>query len=394
MPYSGISKEDTPKMERCVQDVMAKGKDKDRAIAICHSAIAGSSSLLNFQAATEEDILSLQASMDDVPTNEILKFVGACLAKAEINLNQDGITDEGIQQLASTIRLMPITNEHDRKKPIGVFTRGYTNEDSTECLVDGFIWSGHFPAEAKEIKNGTRKLSMDAEAELAVCSLCGTAFDTTLDYCEHMRNRTRGAVRWLYDLKSVAGGAVMHPAGTGTLFPGREGFVVISHKLEQPVIEKPQKPRKPISTGGKTMKVVCSECGHEQEIATEAEKVQAELDAKLEELQSLQAEAQEAQARIEELEGEKARAEAEVQTEKKVIERFSELAGKAGIEFATEALPSLRKADDDTFKTFVAMASRIGEQREESPTPPQPPETVVASEGDPPPVEDTWSMEV
>lgn len=369
---------------------MAKGKPKDRATAICHSAIVGSGSLLNFRAATEEDILSLQASIDDVPTNEVLKFTGACLARAEVNLNGDGITDEGIQQIASTIRLMPITNEHDRNKPIGVFTKGYTNDDSTECLVDGFIWSGHFPVEAGEIKSGTRKLSMDAEAELAVCGICGTAFTTTLEYCEHMRNRARGAVRWLYDLKSVAGGAVRHPAGTGTVFPGREGFVAISHKLEQ---KRPKK-KKVVSTGGKSMKITCDECGHEQEVATEAEKVQAELDAKLKELQDLQDEAQKAQVKIEGLEGEKEALEAEVQAGEKVIERFSELAGKAGIEFATEALPSLRKADDEVYATFVAMAARMGEREEESPRPPKQPETIVASEGDPPPAEDTWTVNV
>lgn len=394
MPYPGVSEKDTPKMERCVEGVIAKGNDKDRAIAICHSAIAGSGSLLHFQAASEEDILSLQASMEDVPTNEILKFVGACLARAEINLNRDGITDEGIQQLASTIRLMPITNEHDREQPIGVFTKGYVNEDSTECLVDGFVWSGHFPVEADEIKGGTRRLSMDAEAELAVCSACGTPFSTTLEYCEHMRHRARGAVRWLYNLQAVAGGAVKNPAGTGTVFPGREGFVAISHKMEG-VVEKPKKkPKKKVVTGGNVMEIVCSECGHEQEVVTDAEKIQAELDANLEELQSAQVQAQEAQARIEELEGEKDSLEAEVQAEKVVIERFAELAAEAGIEFANEALPSLRTADDDTFKTFVAMASRVGEQKEDSPKPPKPPETVVASEGDPPPAEDTWNMDV
>ena len=398
MPYN-VPKEKLPAMERCVKGVMDKGKDKDHATAICHTAIVGSGSLLNFQAATEADVLSLQASIGesaiwasaDIPTSEIWKFEGACLARAEVNANNDGITDEGIAQLASTIRLMPLTEEHERDKPRGIFTKGYTNEGSSECLVDGFLWAGHWPEFAGEVRSGRRKLSMDAEAQLAVCNVCGTAFSTTLEYCEHIRHRSQGAVRWLYDLTAVAGGAVKNPAGSGTVFPGREGFTVISHRLEQEeVVEPPKKPKPTRKLGGKTMKVTCSECGHEHEIATDAEKVQAELDAKLVELQALQAKDVEAQAKIEEQEGTISNLESQVEAEKKVAERFAELAGKAGIEFAQEALPSLRAADDLVFKTFVAMASRLGEQEAEQA--PRPPETVIASEGDPPATADTWTV--
>lgn len=39
MPYPGVPDELTSKMESCVTDVMAKGHDKDSAIAICHSSV-------------------------------------------------------------------------------------------------------------------------------------------------------------------------------------------------------------------------------------------------------------------------------------------------------------------------------------------------------------------
>lgn len=397
MPYTkNETSEQTKAIDRCIEGVMKKGKPKEKAIPICISAIKGSGSLLNLQAATEEDILTLQAQLADspdilaqasLPTNAILKFEGACLARAETNSNGDGITDEGIAQLASTIRLMPLTEEHE-KQPRGIFTKGYTNEDSTECLVSGFIWAGHFKSFADEVQSGARKLSMDAEAALAVCSVCGAAFTNTMEYCAHIRHRKEGAVRWLYDLTAVAGGAVKYPAGTGTVFPGKEGFTVISHKVDKLV---PKRGGSVTNIGGNRMKIVCSECGHEHEVATDAEKIQTELDAKLQELQDLQTKADEAQVKNDELQASVSNLEAQVDGEKRVVDRFAELAAEAGVDFAKEALPSLRKADDDVFKTLVAMAGRMSKGTE-APSP----QVVIASDGDPPPDEagDTWNISV
>lgn len=39
MPYPGVPNNLTQKMERCVKDVMSKGKDKSTAIAMCHAQI-------------------------------------------------------------------------------------------------------------------------------------------------------------------------------------------------------------------------------------------------------------------------------------------------------------------------------------------------------------------
>ncbi len=461
MPYPGIDPKDVPKVERCVEQVMAKGKPKDRAIAICVSAIKGNGSLLNLQAATDEDILALQAQLAEspgilaqasLPTNAILKVTGACLARSEINLNGDGITDEGIKQLADTIRLMPLTEDHD-KEPRGVFTKGYVSEDGTECLVDLFVWAGHFEKFASEIQSGVRKLSMDAEAGLAICSVCGTAFTTTAGYCDHIRHRQEGAVRWLYDLTAVAGGAVKHPAGTGTVFPGKEGFTVISHKVQAGLETTAEWWRKfwktegdiptgkfadkknrkypflnpdgapdpdgwmaawkyahkykesaviavlkrhlpkgyklegdsVTSTGGAKVKVLCPECGHEHEIETKAEELQAELNAKLTELQTAQTDAQNAK-------GDAAGLQVQLDTEKRTTERFVELAVEAGLEVAKEALPSLRTADEEVFKTLKTMASRL--KVVDKPELPKPPQQVIAADTGAPDTSDTWKLEL
>ncbi len=41
MPYTNLPKSKWETMDKCVKDVMAQGKSKDSAIAICHSSIVG-----------------------------------------------------------------------------------------------------------------------------------------------------------------------------------------------------------------------------------------------------------------------------------------------------------------------------------------------------------------
>ena len=41
MPWNGIQKDKWPQMESCVKQVMATGKAKPNAIAICHNSIMG-----------------------------------------------------------------------------------------------------------------------------------------------------------------------------------------------------------------------------------------------------------------------------------------------------------------------------------------------------------------
>ena len=41
MPYSNVPEDKQEAMERCVKKVMADGKEKENAIAICHDSIVG-----------------------------------------------------------------------------------------------------------------------------------------------------------------------------------------------------------------------------------------------------------------------------------------------------------------------------------------------------------------
>jgi predicted nucleic acid-binding Zn-ribbon protein len=389
MPYSGVPGELTEKMESCVTQVMSQGKDKDAAIRICKTSLTGSFSDypgLKLTAATEEDIAELQLSVEAaVSGNAILKFVGAKLAMAEVNKNRDGITPDGIKQMASTIRLMPLTEEHENE-PRGIFTQGYVDESGLNCLVDGFIWAGHFPAFAEEVQSGKRKLSMDCDARFAVCGECGSVFTSTLEYCEHMRQRPREAVRWLHDLTAVAGGAVLHPAGTGTIFPGKDGFLVVSH--DESVVTAPEEPLETVSEdtaisaeGDDNMKVKCPKCEHEFNVSAQAEELQAKLDAALADLQAKSG-----------LEAEVADFKAKLENEQRVVTRFVEMSATAGIEVAQETLETLRVADQGVYETLKAMAGKI---KPETPKPAEPPVTVIAAdESKPVSAGDQWSVEV
>lgn len=386
MPYSGVPESQTGKMERCVRDVMNKqGKDKSAAIAICKTAITGEIDVqaVELLEATEEDIVALQAMFEDapdilkvqggLPTNAILKFEGACLARAEINKNKDGLTPRGISQLAESIRLMPLTQEHE-KQPRGVVTRGYVSEDKNECLLDGLIWAGHFPEFAEEVRSGERKLSLDAEAAFAVCGECATVFSSTAELCEHMRNHT--AVRWLHDLTAVAAGAVINPAGSGTVFPGTDGLTIISGW------ESPPEPAAEVTAAEENKeeaKMECPECGHEID-GIQAEELQAELEEALSQLESVKAELEQAQA--------------DLGAEQTLVERYQRLASVAGTEFANEALPSLREATDSVFDTLVALATREddGEEEEEVDPPPKPQRVGAGDTSSDADVNDTWDF--
>jgi len=412
MPYGGNeTPEQVEKIESCVSQVVAKGRKKDEAVAICKTAILGSAGI-ELEAATQDDIIQIQAELGEnsnlfsmqgsVAANTILKFSRACLAREEVNKNRDGITKEGISQLANTIRLLPLTYEHN-KDARGIFTRGYVSEDGTECLVDGLVFFGMFPEFTEEIRSGERRLSIDAEADLAVCSICGQPAQALSEYCEHLQHHDPDAIRWLFDLRSVAGGAVRHPAGTGTIFPGREGFSVISCHEEEPEIKaslaveaeakKPQKRKgaKPKVLGGNSMEVTCPECNHEYEIATEAEKIQAELDETLAKL-----EAQE--STMAEFESTNTELQSNLDAEVVATERFAELVAKVGVDTAKEALPSLRKVDDETFGIMISMATiepvEEPAEEEEEPSADPPPKMVAADEDPPPATEDSWDVEI
>lgn len=161
---------------------------------------------------------------------EVLSFKNAVLVRAETNMNRDEISEDGIKELAESIVGRPIDVEHDTGKNCGVFSSARPIDGSRALSVDGFIWADRYPNEAQGVQSGSHGLSVEASADNALCSVCGTLFASADDYCEHLRYRDiSGAIRRLKGLHGKGGAVTTHPAGTNTRFEPTQIRFVASH---------------------------------------------------------------------------------------------------------------------------------------------------------------------
>jgi len=170
----------------------------------------------------------LGAEMDK---NEILKFSGAFLARQEVNKNNDELNDENLAEIAATLPLKAIDYEHQEDKIVGLFIKGVVKGDGV--ATDGIIYARRHPQVALGIINGTHKLSIEANAKEAICSVCGGSFAKASEYCEHLVGRLKGsgAVRRFKGLVAEGGAVTANPAGTGTEIPG-DSIVMIASQME------------------------------------------------------------------------------------------------------------------------------------------------------------------
>ena len=249
MPYPGISDpEKIRKMESCVEKVLAahkgeEGFDKSRAIAICHSQIVGGIVLEPVSANMAAGYSHMM--MGNAIEGELMMFRNAVLARAESNRNKDKIDEQGIEELAESLRFMPMTYEHKRdpSKPmgerqvVGFYLDGRAKERSTVLSVDGVVFAGIFPEVVKGLAEGKLKLSIEAKASKATCTKCGKEFAASADYCPHIATvqgrYSHQADRYLQGLKAIGGAVTANPAGTGTSFDGN-AFTMIAG-MEGPV---------------------------------------------------------------------------------------------------------------------------------------------------------------
>lgn len=147
----------------------------------------------------------------------LLRFTDAVLARAETNRNRDEIDDGGITEVAASLPLLAIDIEHQPQDVIGFFTDA--RNAASALSTDGIIFADRFPQVADDIVSGRAMLSIEADAKLAICSVCGQSFGNEADYCQHLQNRLSGAaVRRLRGLVAVGGGVTTNPAGTNTKF--------------------------------------------------------------------------------------------------------------------------------------------------------------------------------
>lgn len=166
----------------------------------------------------------------DVDNPRFLKFRDAVLARAETNKNLDNVNEVGIEELASTIAGTAIDIDHDPAKNVGFYTAG--RAENNELRVDGVLWLDRcevLGVNPTEIIEGKYGLSIEAEAQTALCSICETTHTSFTSYCNHLKNKMRyGATRFLSQLKAVGGALTKKPAGSGTGFSTM--MLVASHE--------------------------------------------------------------------------------------------------------------------------------------------------------------------
>ena len=172
--------------------------------------------------------------------SKLLRFRGAVLARAEVNANNDELTEEGLRQVASTLPLSPIDIEHNARQVCGYYTAAHVAEGA--LLTDGVIFADRFPeiAEGMKASPPIYKQSIEATAESAQCSLCGNVFVSKNDYCNHLLSRREtGAVRKLKNLKGVGGAVTKIPAGSRTEFDAKQIYMIASLEADAPRAAKP-----------------------------------------------------------------------------------------------------------------------------------------------------------
>jgi hypothetical protein len=242
VPYSGITpgSELEKKIETCVKDVMSQheGEDnfeKSNAVAICRASIEkkdeqkaeGGVELFPVTSQEMENLPNLFYGSEADKT-ELLKFESALLCQVGTNANNDAIDERGVEDLADTLKWMPILDEHSNKV-VGFVLESKVRNKSTELRGSGVIFASRFPDVVNDIRSGKKRISIEAVAEKARCGECNEVFASPKDYCLHLRSKA--ATRWLSGLKARGIATVEHPAWE-TSFGDANSFVMIASEID------------------------------------------------------------------------------------------------------------------------------------------------------------------
>ena len=233
-PYSGVPEDKVSDMESCVESVLSKneGMEKGNAIAICKKSIMGKDEQeakgIELTPVTATDYTNLFHGSEAEKT-ELLQFNSALLCRAGTNRNNDKIDESGIEQLAESIRFMPVCDNHEPASICGFMLSGRAVNKSTELRGSGILFASRWPQVAADVRSGKKRISIEAVAESAKCGECGEIFASTKNYCDHLK--TRSATRWLSGLKARGIATVEHPAWD-TTFGDENNFVMIASDLD------------------------------------------------------------------------------------------------------------------------------------------------------------------
>lgn len=175
---------------------------------------------------------------------EVLVFENARLARNERNRNGDLFTIENLNELAASLPLMPMVDEHAvpgrSSRIIGVFTDARVDrfdDGYYYLLAQGILYPAREPQIVAEIKDGVRQQSIEAVSEVAICSVCGRSFKSPDEYCSHLAPLRSGLAlaenvsRLHQHMRARGAAAVKDPAGNNVGF-NTSRFVVIASEFE------------------------------------------------------------------------------------------------------------------------------------------------------------------
>lgn len=154
---------------------------------------------------------------------EIYMFTDQPLVTVEANKNRDIITEQDARDIAASLPLRPISNDHKEGKMLGVYTDAKyverTDKSSKpQVLASGIFYAKHTPKAVIEgLKNGEKSQSIEATADQAGCTVCGKWFNDQSEYCNHLQARNiYNAFRKFIGMRATGGGIVDEPAGSNT----------------------------------------------------------------------------------------------------------------------------------------------------------------------------------
>lgn len=208
----------------------------------------------------------------------VCKDIG--VAKAEVNANNDDISAENIDELAASLALKPISLEHKMGKMLGIISaarRATALDGKPQCRADLILYTRHTPPEVVEgTLDGSYSVSVEADMEKAVCSVCGGQFAYDEDYCEHIQDaKSRKRFKALRSFKGMTGtgaAVVKRPAGSETAIPKHAVAFVAYSEQEDDEMQKCKKCGEDCGDGGKELKgsMYCGKCAPEMEASLNA----------------------------------------------------------------------------------------------------------------------------
>jgi hypothetical protein len=170
--------------------------------------------------------------------DEILTFRDAALVTVEANSNRDIINEDNAKSVAESVILKPISLEHRMDGARGFFTEA--KYVYPHVLTSGIIFLNHTPPDiVSELIEGKYSLSVEGDADNAICTYCKAKFASNKEYCNHLKaRRVYNSYRDFENMRATGGALTKNPAGSLTNISADKISIVASADTSSTNAEK------------------------------------------------------------------------------------------------------------------------------------------------------------